>query len=120
MNFSCIVGLVTTLAGSKGTSGSADGYGTAALFNSPICMAMDTGSNILVGDSNGIRVVDSTGLCHLDLWLRESESMTLEYAGRVTTLCTFAARGIAVSTNGNIYASNVYSVVLITTTGRRV
>ncbi len=44
-------GVVTTLAGS-GSSGSANGTGTAASFNGPAGIAVDTSGNVYVGDSN--------------------------------------------------------------------
>lgn len=54
---------VTTFAGTAGSSGSADGTGTAALFNSPSAITSD-GTNLYVVDSgnNTIRkIVISTG-----------------------------------------------------------
>lgn len=58
-------GAVTTLAGSTGVTGSTDGGGTAALFNSPEGIAIDTaGTNLYVSDTlnNTVRkVVIATG-----------------------------------------------------------
>ena len=56
-------GVVTTLAGSAGMSGSADGTGAAARFNYPYGVTTD-GTNLYVGDfiNNAIRkIVISTG-----------------------------------------------------------
>ena len=56
-------GEVTTLAGTAGSSGSADGTGTAALFNNPADIASD-GTNLYIADSgnNTIRkIVIATG-----------------------------------------------------------
>jgi sugar lactone lactonase YvrE len=44
-------GVVTTLAGSAGSSGSADGTGSSARFNSPYGVAVDSSGNIYVADS---------------------------------------------------------------------
>lgn len=44
-------GAVSTLAGSPGMSGSADGLGSAASFNSPIGVAVDSSNNVYVGDT---------------------------------------------------------------------
>jgi sugar lactone lactonase YvrE len=44
-------GIVTTLAGSLGQTGSADGIGQAARFNFPFGLAVDSAGNIFVGDA---------------------------------------------------------------------
>ncbi len=51
-------GVVTTPAGLAGSSGSADGTGSAARFNNPSGVAVDTAGNLYVADSgnNTIRV----------------------------------------------------------------
>ena len=47
-----IVGLYFgTLAGTAGSSGSADGTGSAASFNSPYSVAIDTAGNVFVVDT---------------------------------------------------------------------
>jgi NHL repeat len=45
-------GLVTTLAGTAGTSGSTDGLGAAALFGHPSGVAVDSAGNVYVADWN--------------------------------------------------------------------
>ena len=56
-------GDVTTLAGSAGESGSADGTGAAARFDLPQGIACDTAGNVYVGDwnSNTVRKIDPGG-----------------------------------------------------------
>jgi alpha-tubulin suppressor-like RCC1 family protein len=59
------VGVVSTLAGSTGVAGSADGTGTAARFRGPQGLAIDSGSNLYVADTNNHtirKVVPSTGV----------------------------------------------------------
>lgn len=45
-------GVVTTLAGTAGAVGSADGTGTAATFNQPLGVALDGSGNLFVADAN--------------------------------------------------------------------
>jgi len=57
-------GVVTTLAGSPGLSGSANGTGSAARFNAPSGVAVDTAGNVFVTDANNhtIRKVTAAGV----------------------------------------------------------
>ena len=58
-------GAVTTLAGTAGTSGSADGTGAAARFNQPVGLTIDNAGNLYVSDQNYTKIrkiVTSTGV----------------------------------------------------------
>jgi len=57
-------GVVTTLAGTAGVTGSADGTGAAASFGAPVSIAVDNQGNILVGDAgyNNIRKITAAGV----------------------------------------------------------
>ena len=57
-------GVVTTLAGMPGISGSADGTGSAARFNSPRGIAIDSTKNLYVTDQNNqtIRKITPAGV----------------------------------------------------------
>lgn len=57
-------GVVTTLAGTAGSSGTADGTGAAARFNKPASVAVDASGNVYVADTlnHTIRKVTSTGV----------------------------------------------------------
>ncbi|MFN9479791.1 MAG: hypothetical protein ACK6C0_10210, partial [Betaproteobacteria bacterium] len=46
------VGVVSTLAGTAGSSGSADGIGSAVRFDSPQAVAVDGSGNVYVADTN--------------------------------------------------------------------
>jgi hypothetical protein len=58
-------GAVTTLAGKAGSSGSADGTGTAALFHSPQGITSD-GTNLYIADTgnNTIRKISKNKICY--------------------------------------------------------
>ncbi|MGD0275413.1 MAG: carboxypeptidase regulatory-like domain-containing protein [Syntrophales bacterium] len=58
-------GVVTTLAGTAGSSGSANGTGTAALFNSPRGITTD-GTNLYVADTGNdtIRKIAKNNICY--------------------------------------------------------
>ena len=57
-------GVVTTLAGLAGVSGSADGSGTAAAFSQPRGLVVDSAGNVFVADTanSAIRKVTSSGV----------------------------------------------------------
>jgi hypothetical protein len=57
-------GVVTTLAGRPGTSGTNNGTGTAARFSSPIGVAVDASGSVYVGDAgnNAIRKITPGGV----------------------------------------------------------
>ena len=58
-------GAVTTLAGTAGTSGSADGTGAAARFNQPVGLTIDNAGNLYASDQNYTKIrkiVTSTGV----------------------------------------------------------
>jgi len=57
-------GVVTTIAGAAGVYGSADGSGSAARFNSPAGIALDSAGNLYVADTlnSTIRKITSAGV----------------------------------------------------------
>src|SRR5438067_1620229 len=110
-------GVVTTLAGTPGVIGSADGSGSAAQFFYAFAVAVDGAGNVYVGDTNNFTVRKITP------------------AGVVTTLAGLAGKhdyadgtgsdagfgnlfGIAADSAGNVYvADNTYSTIRKITPG---
>jgi streptogramin lyase len=98
--------VVTTLAGLAGCTGTNDGTGSAARFNWPGRLAVDSAGNLYVADmyNNAIRKVTPVGTN----WV-------------VTTLAAGfnAPHGVAVDTNGNVYVADFYNqrICKVTPTG---
>jgi hypothetical protein len=115
-------GVVTTFAGTAGTSGSADGTGTAARFNKPSGLALDTAGNLYVADTGNstVRKVSPAGvvttLAGLSAiaglkdgtgvlaWLNEPEGVTIDTAGN-----------LYVADTGNAVIRKITSAGVVTT-----
>ena len=96
-------GLVTTLAGSSGTGGRADGTGPSALFNQPIGIAMGPTGTLLVLDSGNQAI------------------RALTPQGTVTTwpggIPQWSPASLAVGSDGSLYLGGSNSIVKITPGG---
>ena len=59
-------GVVSTLAGTAGNSGYKDATGSAALFSTPIGVAVDSSGNVYVSDriNHVVRMIDTKGTVH--------------------------------------------------------
>ncbi len=98
-------GVVTTLAGLAGTTGTNNGTGAAARFNTPISVGVDTNGNVYVADTynHTVRKITPAGV-------------VTNFAGLATVSGTnngtgTAARfnspwGVTVGTNGNVYVAD--------------
>ena len=94
---------VTTVAG--GAFGYADGQGTAAKFNSPNGITVDSAGNIYVADygNNCIRKIDNTGYVST---LAGSSGSRGSADGQGATAQFYNPAGIAVDSVGNIYVAD--------------
>ena len=99
------VGVVSTLAGLAGATGSADGTGSVARFNHPRGVAVDTASNIFVADTdnNTIRRITPAGAVTT---VAGSAGMGGSADGSVFTARFLAPIGITVSSSGDIYLAD--------------
>ncbi len=98
-------GVVSTLAGSPGISGSADGTGTNAQFNQPIGVAVDTGGTVYVADSGNhtIRKITSSGVVTT---IAGSPGIAGSTNGTGTNALFNQPQGIAVDAATNLYVAD--------------
>ena len=101
-------GVVTTLAGTAGVTGSADGTGSAAEFHGPNGVAVDTKGNIFVADSgnNTIRMVTPGG--NVTTLAGNSDPLNgAGFADGVGAAAKFnVPNEVAVDAAGNIYVAD--------------
>lgn len=81
------IGVVTTLAGTAGQSGSADGMGSAARFNKPYSIAVDSAGNIYVSDA-GNHTIRRTGTVSAPLITSHPQSTLAAVGGTATFTVT--------------------------------
>ena len=98
-------GVVTTLAGSVTNLGSADGIGSAALFNYPCGVSVDRGGNVYVGDAGNhtIRKITASGVVTTLAGLASSVG-NADGSGREARFAT--DEGVAVDVAGNVYVAD--------------
>ncbi|MGT2428300.1 NHL repeat-containing protein [Cupriavidus basilensis] len=96
-------GVVTTLAGS-GATGSADGTGSAASFNTPVGVAVDGNGNVYVAETVGnvVRKISPAGVV-----TTLAGSSASGYADGTGAAASFnIPAGLAVDANGNLYVAD--------------
>ncbi len=104
-------GVVSTFAGSAGSSGSTDGTGSAARFNRPIGVAVDASGNVFVADAsnNVIRKITSAGVVSTFAGSAGSFGST----NGIGSAARFKApSGVAVDAAGNVYVADASNNVI--------
>ena len=98
-------GVVTTLAGLADSSGSTDGTGSAARFNFPTSVAVDSAGNVYVADTTNqtIRKVTSAGVVTT---LAGSAGNAGSADGTGSAARFSGPHGVAVDTAGNIFVAD--------------
>jgi hypothetical protein len=104
-------GVVSTLAGTAGTTGSADGSGAAARFNSPRGVTVDSSGNVFVADAGNscIRMISSAGVV-TTLAGKPGNYANIEGTGAAAIFD--APAGIAVDSAKNLYVSEELGYVI--------
>lgn len=101
-------GVVTTIAGTAGVVGSADGTGGAASFNAPAGVAVDLSGNIYVADSGNhtIRKISTSGVVTT---FAGTAGVLGSMDGTGTSATFRLPRGVATDAAGNVYVANTTS-----------
>lgn len=103
-------GVVTTLAGTEGVSGYADGTGAAARFDIPKGIAVDSNGTVYVSDSynHTIRKITSTGVVTTLAGVSPAQVIGGRgYADGIGSAARFnEPAGLDVDSNGNVYVAD--------------
>jgi sugar lactone lactonase YvrE len=101
-------GAVSTLAGLAGSSGSADGTGSAARFNYPFGVAVESSGNVYVADysNHTVRRITSGGMVST---LAGSTGIFGGQDGTASTARFYFPRGVAVDGSGNVYVADYFN-----------
>lgn len=101
-------GVVTTIAGSPGQSGSADGTNGVARFNAPTGIAEDAAENLYVADygNSTIRKLSPSGINWVVTTLAGTALQTGSANGTGSSALFSDPFGVAVDANGNVYVAD--------------
>ncbi len=112
-------GVVSTLAGTAGNSGFADGTGSAAQFSTPTGVAVDANGTVYVADTGNhlIRKITRFGVVST----LAGFPLSAGSADGVAAAARFSSpKGVAVDTNGNVYVADTGNHTIRKITSSRV
>jgi hypothetical protein len=100
--------VVSTIAGSAATSGSADGMNNVALFNSPLSIALDSAGNLLVADYGNatMRNVTPAGTNWIVSTIAGTNGTTSSADGTGASAHFVKPWGATVDSAGNLYVTD--------------
>ena len=104
-------GVVTTLAGTAGVTGSADGTGAAARFNGPIGVATDSAGNVYVADS-GNDIIRRITPAAVVTTLAGMAGMTGSSDGTGAAARFYHPHGLGTDAAGNIYVADTGNEII--------
>ena len=111
----------TTICGSPTIQGSVDGIGSAAMFNNPIGIAVDSGTNLYVADTynSTIRLLSHSGTTWSATTISGSPGVTGTTEGSGSGALFSFPYGIAVDSGTNVYVADTgnNTVRLLTLSG---
>jgi uncharacterized repeat protein (TIGR01451 family) len=101
-------GVVTTLAGTRGVAGSADGTGLSARFDGPYGIAVDSTNNLYVSDHNNqlVRKITPAGVVTTLAGVAGSDGIA---DGMGSAARFLSPTGIAIASSGTIYVADTYN-----------
>lgn len=105
-----ISGVVTTLAGSAGKSGAADGSGTNALFNGPQAVAVDGSGIVYVADTANHTIRKITAGTVSTLAGTAGTSGNVD--GAAASALFYGPQGIAVDSSNNVYVADTLNYTI--------
>ena len=104
-------GTVSTLAGSAGQFGFADGIGAAARLNAPLGVAVDSTGNLYVADTNNFAIRKITPAGVVTTLAGEAGVSGYVYGPAAAARFNYPS-GVAVDSVGNLYVADTFNQVI--------